>query len=177
MWGKNTSILLSACSPCYSAGRRPDTWHHLASARVMCWVHLHKQTCLMRTALKVHGHTHCHVCLREKGWTNTSKEYLPQESSSSISDGPGKDGQAAGRVFRPAKPNLNSWLWWIEMIRSPDLWQTTSIICTASSLKLPHAKSSNLDIWYTFYQLKVHVCWGSSAAPVQDWRYQQSIAT
>lgn len=105
---------------------------------------------------------------------NTSKEYLPHESSSSISDGPGKEGRAAGWTFGPAKPNLNSW---IEMIRSPALWQSTSIICTAFPLNLPHAKSPNLDIWYIFYQLKVHMCWGCSTAPVQDWGHQQSFAT
>lgn len=39
---------------------------------------------------------------------NTSKEHLPHESSSSISDGPGKEGWAAGWIFGPAKPDLNS---------------------------------------------------------------------
>lgn len=164
-------------SPCYSTGTHPDTWHRLACAWVTCWVHLCRQTCPMRTGLKVHGHTPCHLCLMERGWAsedNTSKEYLPQESSSSISDGPRKKGQAAGWLFGPAKPSLNSWL---EIICSPALWQTTSIICSDFSLNLPHAKSPNLDIWYTFYQLKVHVCWGCSAAPVQGGRHQQNFAT
>lgn len=160
--------------PCCSTGTCPDTWHHLAQALVMCWVHLCKQTCLSHENRAKGAWSRSLSCVSDgegmkDSEDNTSKEHLPHMSSSSISDGPGKEGQAAGWIFGPAKPDLNSW---IEMIHSPALWQRTSIICTAFSLNLPHAKPPNLDIWYIFYQLKVLMCWGCSAAPVQDWRHQ-----
>lgn len=95
---------------------------------------------------------------RDEGWWGQYQQTV-QVSSKSISDGPGKEGQAADWIFGPAKPGLNSWL---EITCSPALWQTASIICTAFSFNIPHAKSPNLDISYIFYQLKVHMCWGCS---------------